>query len=72
MMPQAQIRRMAVQSAAYELRVHAERDYVDIETAADLANRANEILRETYLYQLMVDYDDVTADDVVEILDIDL
>ena len=72
MMPQAQIRRIAVQSAAYELRVHAERDYVDIETAADVANRANEILRETYLYQLMVDYDDVTADDVIEILDIDI
>ena len=72
MMPQAQIRRMAVQSAAYELRVHAERDYVDMETAADVANRANDILRETYLYQLMVDYDDVTADDVVEILDIDI
>lgn len=72
MMPQAQIRRVAVQAAAYELRVHAERDYVDMETAADVANRANEILRETYLYQLMVDYDDVTAEDVVEILDIDI
>ena len=35
MMPQAQIRRMAVQSAAYELRVHAERDYVDMDTCQD-------------------------------------
>jgi len=72
MMPQAQIRRVAVQAAAYELRVHPERDYVDMETLADVANRANQILRETYLYQLMVDYDDVTAEDVVELLDIDI
>ena len=72
MMYQDHIRRIAVQSAAYQLRVHAERDYVDMDTAQDVANRTNEILRETYLYQLMVDYDDVTADDVVEILDIDL
>ena len=72
MMPQAQIRRMAVQSAAYELRVHAERDYVDMETAADVANRANEILRETSLWGFMVDYEDLNADDVVEILDIDI
>ena len=72
MMPQAQIRRMAVQSAAYELRVHPERDYVDMETAADVANRANDILRETSLWGFMVDYEDLNADDVVEILDIDI
>ena len=72
MMPQAQIRRVAVQAAAYELRVHPERDYIDRETCQDVANRANEILRETYLYQLMVDYDDLTVEDIVEILDIDI
>ena len=72
MMPQAQIRRMAVQSAAYELRVHAERDYVDMDTCQDVANRANDILRETSLWGFMVDYEDLNAEDVVEILDIDI
>ena len=70
MMPQAQIRRVAVQAAAYDLRVHAERDYVDMDTWQDVANRANDILRETSLWGFMVDYDDLNAEDVVEILDI--
>ena len=70
MMPQAQIRRIAVQAAAYELRVHAERDYVDEQTAQDVANRANELLLETYLYQIMVDYGDINVQDIFEILDI--
>ena len=72
MMPQARIRRMAVQSAAYELRVHPERDYVDMDTAADVATRANEILRNTSLWGFMVDYEDLDADEVVDILDIDI
>ena len=72
MMPQAQIRRVAVQAAAYELRVHPERDYVDMETLADVANRANEILRETSLWGFMVDYEDLDEDDVIEILDVDI
>ena len=72
MMPQARIRRMAVQSAAYELRVHPERDYVDMDTCLDIADRANEILRNTSLWGFMVDYEDLDADEVVDILDIDI
>ncbi len=70
MMPQAQIRRIVVQAAAYELRVHAERDYVDEPTAQDVADRANQLLRETYLWNIMVDYDDLNVQDIFEILDI--
>jgi len=72
MMPQARIRRMAVQSAAYELRVQPEEDYVDMDTFAEVATRANEILRNTNLWGFMVDYEDIDADEVIDILDIDI
>ena len=68
-MNQDLIRRMALQAAAFEENIRSVDDDLDSDAAEAIAARANQLLRETKLWEFLVNYnDDLTAQDVMEIL----
>lgn len=69
MINESLLRRTALQSAAFENSVSLQDADMTWAVAADIAARANEILRETHFWELCVNYpEDISAADAMEIL----